>query len=125
MKSNPVRSLRQYARITFDADVQLKVGDLSIKVHLEDIALKGALVKSATGQSFNLHEACSLLLPLAEDGTGLEMKGRIVHLEGAYIGIECLDIDVVSLGRLRRLIELNTGDSELMHRELSHLFRQI
>jgi hypothetical protein len=46
----------------------------------------------------------------------------VAHLEGQHIGIECQDIDLASLTHLRRLVELNTGDSELMDRELSHLF---
>jgi hypothetical protein len=49
------------------------------------------------------------------------MAGKIVHLEDRHVGIECQGIDVASLSRLRRLIELNTGDADLMSRELSHL----
>jgi hypothetical protein len=50
------------------------------------------------------------------------MAGMVVHLDGHHIGIECQNIDLTSLTRLRRLIELNTGDTALMDRELSHLF---
>jgi hypothetical protein len=53
------------------------------------------------------------------------MSGSIVHLEGAHVGIKCLDIDVGNLTRLRRLIELNTGDADLVDRELSLLFGPI
>lgn len=109
-------------RIPFSADVQLRLEDRTIKVHLVDIALKGALVQSEAAQSLTLNDSCRLRLPLADDGEGLIMAGRIVHLEGLMIGIECLDIDVVSLTRLRRLIALNSGDPALMDRDLSRLF---
>jgi hypothetical protein len=36
--------------------------------------------------------------------------------------MECSDIDLASLTRLRRLMELNSGDPALMHRELRQLF---
>jgi hypothetical protein len=50
------------------------------------------------------------------------MSGSIVHLDRQHVGIACDSMDLTSLTRLRRLIELNTGDAELMDRELSHLF---
>ena len=122
MKTPPIKNIRQFVRIPFDADVQLELGDRSLKVHLIDIALKGALVLCDTPDAVELHQRCRLVLPLADDGGGLAMSGRVVHLEAQQVGIECLDIDVVSLTRLRRLIELNAGDPALTDRELSRLF---
>lgn len=122
MTHTPIQGLRRYARIPFDAPVQLQLRGTTIDVQLVDIALKGALVQTDAVEAFVLHEKCRLVLPLADDGDGLVMAGRIVHLKNRHIGIECQDIDVTSLTRLRRLIELNTGDTALMDRELSHLF---
>lgn len=122
MPNTPIKGLRRYARIPFDAPVQLQLRGTSINVQLIDIALKGALVQTDAVQTLVLHEKCRLVLPLADDGDGVVMTGRIVHLENRHVGIECQDIDITSLTRLRRLIELNTGDTELMDRELSRLF---
>ena len=122
MKTNPVKSLRHFSRVPFRAEVSLHLHDRTIAVHLVDIALKGALVKVVPPQTLALQEKCRLVLPMAEDGEGVEMNGKIVHLEGDHVGIECQDIDIVSLTRLRRLIELNTGDAELMNRDLANLF---
>jgi len=122
MSKTGVKGLRHYARIPFHADVLLHVRDQTFTVQLVDIALKGALVQTERATQVALQDPCSLVLPLADDGEGLTMSGRIVHLNQRQIGMECLDIDIVSLTRLRRLIELNTGDSDLMDRELSHLF---
>jgi len=118
----PIKGLRQYARIPFHADVLLHVRDGSIKVHLIDIALKGALVQTDAPHALALQDTCRLELPLADSGEGVVMSGKIVHLEQQHIGIACQSMDLTSLTRLRRLIELNTGDTELMDRELSHLF---
>ena len=122
MKTTPVKGLRHFSRVPFDAAVQLHLHDRTISVQLIDIALKGALVQTPTAQALVLQEKCRLVLPLTEGGDGIVMAGRIVHLEDQHVGIECQDIDVASLTQLRRLIELNTGDGELMKRELSQMF---
>lgn len=126
MKPAPVQGLRKYARIPFAAQATLHVRGSKLRVHLLDIALKGALVQtqipSDTQQPLALHEKCRLELPLADDGEGVAMSGAIVHLDNQHVGIACDGMDLTSLTRLRRLIELNTGDTELMDRELSHLF---
>lgn len=122
MKTTPVDGLRQFSRIPFDAEVLLHLHDRTISVRLIDIAFKGALVQTATLQALVPGEKCRLVLPLTDGGDGVAMAGKIVHLEDTHVGIECQDIDVASLTRLRRLIELNLGDAELMNRELTRLF---
>jgi len=114
--------LRHYSRIPFQAEATLRVHDRTIPVQLIDIAFKGALLETVAPLALVPHEGCCLILPLTDGGDAIVMSGKIVHLEDRRIGMACDDIDVVSLTRLRRLIELNTGDSELMNRELSHLF---
>lgn len=122
MKTTSIKGLRHFSRVPFQAEVQLHLTGRELTVQLIDIALKGALVQTETLQGLVIHEKCRLVLPLTEGGDSIVMAGRIVHLEDQQVGIECLDIDVTSLTRLRRLIELNTGDVDLMHRELLHLF---
>lgn len=122
MKTKPIKGLRHFSRVPFDAEVLLHLHERTISVHLIDIALKGALVQTDTPQALVLEEKCRLVLPLTEGGDGVTMTGKIVHLEDRHVGIECQDIDLTSLARLRRLLELNTGDVELMNRELAHLF---
>ena len=122
MTAQPIQNLRQYSRIPFDAEVMLHVNDGELRVHLIDIALKGALVETTAAQALVLHEKCRLVLTLTQGGDAIIMTGHIAHLEGSHVGVECLEIDINSLTLLRRLIELNTGDSERINRELSHMF---
>jgi len=122
MPRSPIKSLRQYVRIPFAADVRMKLGEQSLSVQLLDISLKGALVETHDAQPVAMHATCRLQLPMADDGAGITMAGRVVHLDGNQVGIEITEIDVTSLTRLRRLIELNSGDPQLMHREILHLF---
>ena len=45
----------------------------------------------------------------------------VAHEENKELGLKCKDIDVDSITHLRRLIELNLGDPDLLERELSAL----
>jgi hypothetical protein len=124
MTISPIRTLRYFSRVPFHAEVELQLQERAMHVQLVDIALKGALVRATAAHAHALvpQESCRLVLPLADGGDSIVMTGKIAHLEGAFVGIECLNIDLSSLTQLRRLIELNTGDAELADRELAHLF---
>ena len=122
MTATPIDNLRHYSRVPFDAKVTLHVKDRELSVHLIDIALKGALVESDGAQALAINDPCQLVLALAHGEEVITMAGRIAHLKGPHVGVECLEIDINSLTLLRRLIELNTGDAERTNQELSHLF---
>ena len=122
MTTSTPKHLRHFARVPFIAGAQLTVAGQPHTVHLLDIALRGALVEADDANALAVGQACSLMLPLADDGDGLAMQGRIVHCNGSHIGIECQATDLTSLTRLRRLMELNTGDDTLWNRELPQLF---
>jgi hypothetical protein len=49
------------------------------------------------------------------------MKVRCRHAERGQIGFECEHIDIDSISNLRRLVELNLGDAELLERQLGAL----
>ena len=113
---------RLFSRVPFFAHVSLQLAGEILAVDLLDIALKGVLVRSLTPVAVTLNDKCHLVLPLADGGESIEMSGKVAHVEGRNIGVACDEIDLQSLTRLRRLLELNTGDADLMDRELSLLF---
>ena len=49
------------------------------------------------------------------------LEGEVVHRAAARLGMRCTSIDLESVGHLRRMVELNLGDEELLHRELAAL----
>jgi len=49
------------------------------------------------------------------------MDGRIANQRDDMMGIVCEHIDVDSMTHLRRLVELNMGDTSLLERELHAL----
>lgn len=122
MTATPIDNLRHYSRVPFDAKVTLHVKDRESTVHLIDIALKGALVESDGAHALAINDPCELVLALAHGDEVITMVGRIAHLKGPQVGVECLETDINSLTLLRRLIELNTGNAERTNQELFHLF---
>lgn len=121
MTSTQHRNSRHFSRVPFHAAATFRLHDRSVAVQVLDIAFKGALLETAMPLALVLEEGCSLILPLTDGGDAIIMQGKIAHLEDRRVGMTCEHIDVVSLTRLRRLIELNTGDADLMNRELLQL----
>ena len=117
-------NLRRFSRVPFHATAQLLVQGRIIAVSLLDIALKGALLATAAPEGLRLQEKCRLMLTLTDDGDAITMDGSIAHLDGTQVGFQCLEIDISNMTRLRRLLELNTGDVDLVDRELGQLIQR-
>lgn len=112
---------RKFSRVPFHANARLLLQGRIITVQLLDIALKGALFSTPAPEGFRLQERCRLVLSLTTDGDTITMDGTIAHLDGQYVGFQCQEIDISNLTRLRRLLELNTGDVAQIDRELGQL----
>jgi hypothetical protein len=123
MNATRAEGHRLFSRVPFSAAVTLHLPGQSLEVTLLDIALKGALVQTDVPENLRINDPCRLLLPLAGAGEAIEMAGKVAHLEGCNVGLRCELIELASLTLLRRLLELNTGDADLMDRELSQLFK--
>lgn len=124
MTSNPAaESRRHFSRVVFRGQARLTCAGAEHAVVVHDLALKGALVESATPLAVTLGDKARLVLSLDDDGDFIELQGHLVHHEGCRLGLKCDDIDVDSLTNLRRLVELNLGDASLVDRELSQLFQ--
>jgi len=123
MTANEGDERRRFSRIRFHrpAELDVRIGRAACEVI--DVSLKGALVEVPV--SFHTHagEKCTLAIRLDAGEAAIRMEGEIAHREGTLVGVQCLEIDLESISHLRRLVELNLGDDELLHRELSALVR--
>ena len=113
---------RKFWRATFNAPVKLVNDIASADAMLDDISLKGALLEVPPGWQGKAGEHCHLKLRLGGDqDMKIVMWGRITHVDGNKVGVLCESIDLDSITHLRRLVELNAGDPNLLERELSAL----
>lgn len=111
---------RQFSRIPFDVGITLHLGDERWESTLADISLHGALIHTPEGFEPKTDIQYQLDVHL-EGGPDIVMDVHVAHQEAGNIGLRCDDIDVDSITHLRRLVELNLGNPELMERELSAL----
>lgn len=112
---------RKYSRIHFNSGARLSIGAVETLCEVLDLSLKGALLQIAEGPLPVVGETCLLEIALDADGPTIRMEGEIAHGEGTRIGLMCREIDLDSITHLRRLLELNLGDPELLNREFSAL----
>jgi hypothetical protein len=110
-------SKRAYTRIFFDAETVVTQGDAFWVVQLVDISLHGLLVELGPEQTPDPELALDVSIHLGGD-IQICMTARIVNQRENQIGLVFEFIDVDSITHLRRLVELNTGDTSLLEREL-------
>ncbi|MCW8996861.1 MAG: PilZ domain-containing protein [Psychromonas sp.] len=116
---------RKFSRINFPGKCLLNgiVSDESKKWEskLLDISLKGALIKRPDFLSYKENDPIQLQLSLEGSDITLEFSGVICHQEKDRLGIKFLTLSLESISHLKRLIQLNLGDENLLHREMSQL----
>lgn len=114
---------RHFWRAHFHSPVQLAKHGQVIEAELYDISLKGALVKVPADWAGQKGEHFQLRLNLAAQAT-ISMSTTVTHIDGRRVGLHCDNIDLDSVTHLRRLVELNAGDPNLLDRELSALLHE-
>jgi hypothetical protein len=112
---------RLFSRIAFHTPAELITARGQDDVVVLDLSLKGALVRIPHGHKLLNDENCTLRFRLGELDVSIRMQGNIVHREGDFLGIACHNLDLDSATHLRRLVELNLGDPNLLERELGAL----
>lgn len=113
---------RHFQRIFFDCFVQFKSGDCNYICELVDISINGALIAACSGATPGPGTACELTISLDEDKEfKIVMQGTVTHKEENRVGIHCDAIDIDSMTNLRKLIQYNLDDPELINRDLDAL----
>ncbi len=111
---------RSFRRILFDAASTLTTTDGVYSSALLDISLNGVLMVTPEDWAGACGDQADLKVHLSVEEV-ISMEVEVTHQEQGHIGLRCIHIDMESIGHLRRLVELNLGDSSLLERELSSL----
>ncbi len=114
---------RRFTRIHFDAKCTLKTAKGEWNLKLVDICFKGALTESDDNIPLSPGDFAELVIALDDQGTIIEMSAVINHKIGRYLGLQAKHMELSSITHLRRLVELNLGDQNLLDRELEHLYK--
>lgn len=111
---------RHFSRILFDAWAELCQGDTVWHTAVVDLSLNGLLVREPADWTIDETQPLRAAISL-EETAAIHMTIRQRWRGEGLLGFSCMQIDVESVGNLRRLVELNLGDAELLERELGVL----
>lgn len=111
---------RRFHRILFNSEAILKANDQQYACKIIDLSLKGCLLELEQPLVEEQNFVYELTINLSPDSK-IDMQLDLVHTIANQNGFKCKNIDLDSISQLRRLVELNLGDSELLERELAAL----
>lgn len=114
---------RFFWRAAFRSPARLVTPDGETQAELLDISLKGALLNLPHPWEGHRGVKCQLFLDLGAD-THIAMWCTTMHVEGSRVGLRCDNIDLDSITHLRRLVELNVGDHNILERDLASLISE-
>ena len=116
-----MQNRRQFSRVLFSTDAQVIFNDHQYPCKLLDVSLHGALITKCDAFISNTNSNAILRFILPQSEIEIKMEVVVCHIESDHIGLKCHHIDIDSITYLKRLIELNLADDELLHRELAML----
>ena len=111
---------RRFSRIVFSCPALLDLKVARAECQVRDVSLKGALVE-VEGLRVKAGDTCALAIRLDDGDAVIRMDGEVVHVNGTRVGIKSDEMDLESIEHLRRLVEVNLGDEDILHRELAAL----
>ena len=114
---------RHFTRIHFDTDYRLSTSDGKDQWsgHVVDLSLHGMLIDRPANFSGSRGDDFLLELILSANDVVIKLEAQLAHAHDDLIGFECKHIDVESMTHLRRVLELNLGDPNLMEREIAEM----
>jgi len=110
---------RHYRRIDFRTEADIYIHDHIYRCDLVDLALKGALFRTEQPLPLVLGQQARLSIYLPDTAIRMEFIGELIHQQASFYGFMFASEDSESLGHLRRLLELNFGDSQLAENEFN------
>ncbi len=111
---------RNFHRILYNAKANISANDQVWDCDVLDLSLNGCLLHFASPWQQEPENLYTLNLRLSDD---IEIKMELIktHSSENNVGFKCKRIDIDSISQLRRMVELNIGDSEILERDLSAL----
>lgn len=115
---------RRFSRILHQAPAKVEQRDLAIEARIQDLSLHGLLMKVEETEA--LDPALPALpahvtFSFDQSEQVITLKAQIVDVSKCEIRLKIIKIDIESISQLKRFIELNVGNNDLLNRELEHL----
>jgi hypothetical protein len=112
---------RMFQRIRFAAETEVEIGGIRHGATLVDISLRGALLAFHDDAVPDKGQTCHLKMRLDQSGVTLCFTGLVAHSHENLTGVKFITVDIATMIHLRSLLELNSGDPDLVRSELNAL----
>jgi len=112
---------RHFQRIASDKRVLLRSWDAEHDGNLLDISLRGLLIEVRGHWQPFQGERVHVHVQLDGELSCIDMHAVVARCDHGRIGLRCVEMDVESAARLRRLVELNLADPALLERDIEQL----
>jgi len=119
-QKEPPIDRRKFKRLHFESRMQLFSGTQAWSCEIIDISLKGVLFSKPSDWTGGIKDVYRLSISLS-DSPSISMSIIVVHVDGNTIGAKWDRIDVDSFSRMKRILELNTTEKNLISKEISFL----
>lgn len=110
---------RNFQRISFDADVSVTQNDRCFHSKIIDISLGGVLIQSPK-VPVDENTDCDIVIPLSDD-IKIHLQATPVYQSASGLGFTIQAQELDDMVHLRRVLELNSDDTELIDRAFSAL----
>ncbi|MFC1237060.1 PilZ domain-containing protein [Vibrio sp. F74] len=111
---------RRFSRIVYNAPAELHQGPLKISCSIMDLSLHGLLL-NAIVEPIEKTKPVDIFFRLPESDITVSLQAHVVEMSDLYTRVSIEHIDIDSISHLKRLIELNVGDEQLLHRDIEQL----
>jgi hypothetical protein len=108
---------RRFHRVTFSAPGDLIHHDMTYRVQLGNISLRGALISADECIMVPLHETCTLSIWLEEVDTPLILTTQVVHSFFSMVGVKFVSFADDAESRLFELLKKITSEPDNLRLE--------
>ncbi|APX07230.1 PilZ domain-containing protein [Vibrio campbellii] len=112
---------RRFSRIIYQVPALIEQGNLAMQATIQDLSLHGLLLKVEDAKPLDSLLPVEVGFSFIQSEQMMQLSAGIVSIAGNEIRLKISNIDIESISQLKRFIELNVGNNELLNRELEHL----
>lgn len=112
---------RKFSRVVYRTPATIQQGEQKWQSKVLDLSLKGALLATPLDWVEGNNKDYDISFRLHDSDIELAMELKLIQECGEYLRFQLDHIDIDSASHLKRLVELNVGNDDLLHRELAQL----
>ncbi|MGR5236178.1 PilZ domain-containing protein [Vibrio alfacsensis] len=112
---------RRFSRIIYQVSARVEQGNLTLQATIQDLSLHGLLIKAENAKHLDSSLPVDITFSFLQFEQMIHLTAQVITMTYNEIRLKIISIDIESISQLKRFIELNVGNNELLNRELEYL----